>query len=99
MIISGGENIYPREIDEVIAALPGVVECAVAGLPDDYWGEIVCAYVVRSDVTVSEAAVIEHCARLLARYKRPRRVFFIERLPRNAAGKVVRGALRKMAQP
>jgi fatty-acyl-CoA synthase len=97
MIISGGENIYPREIEEVIAALPAVVECAVAGLPDEYWGEIVCAYVVRSDVTVSEAAVTEHCARLLARYKRPRRVFFIERLPRNAAGKVVRGALRNMS--
>jgi acyl-CoA synthetase (AMP-forming)/AMP-acid ligase II len=97
MIISGGENIYPREIEEVIEALPSVIECAVVGLPDDYWGELVCAYVVRSDGNLSEGDVTEQCARLLAGYKRPRKVFFIERLPRNAAGKVVRGELRKMS--
>jgi fatty-acyl-CoA synthase len=95
MIISGGENIYPREIEDVILTIDGVVECAVAGVPDEYWGEIVCAYVVSSDAALSAEHISEVCAQHLARYKRPREVSFVATLPRNSAGKIVRSALRQ----
>jgi acyl-CoA synthetase (AMP-forming)/AMP-acid ligase II len=95
MIISGGENIYPSEIEDVISSVPGVAECAVVGQPDEYWGEIVSAYVVRSKPDLSEEAITEICVKQLARYKRPRMITFIDALPRNAAGKVMRRLLVK----
>jgi fatty-acyl-CoA synthase len=95
MIISGGENIYPSEIEDVISSVPGVAECAVVGQSDEYWGEIVSAYVVRSKPDLSEEAITEICVEQLARYKRPRMVTFIDALPRNAAGKVMRRLLVK----
>jgi acyl-CoA synthetase (AMP-forming)/AMP-acid ligase II len=93
MIISGGENIYPREIEDVILAIPGVVECACVGLPDPYWGELVCACVVSSSPSVSGARIVEACTRELADYKKPRRVEFVDEIPRNAAGKILRRVL------
>ena len=93
LIITGGFNVYPREIEEVLAEHPAVAEAAVAGEPSDEWGETVVAYVVTSSA-VSEADLIEWCAARLAKYKRPRHVRFLDALPRNALGKVVKTELR-----
>ena len=99
LIISGGFNVYPKEIEEVIDALPGVVESAVIGLPHPDFGEAVCAVVVRdkspAGVALSEAAIIESVKQQLANFKVPKQVFFAKDLPRNAMGKVQKTLLRK----
>ena len=95
MIISGAENIYPKEIEDVISSHPGVREAAVIGIPDDIYGESVCAVVVsKPDAALEEAAVIDFCAARLARYKKPKKVVFVNELPKNAAGKVTKNILR-----
>ena len=95
MIKSGAENIFPIEVEQVIAALPGVVEVGVIGVPDEEWGETVAAFVVKTpDVTIDAAGVIAHCRTQLASYKKPRHVLFIESLPRNTTNKVDKDALR-----
>ena len=95
MIISGGSNIYPREIEEVICAHPDVFEVAVIGIPDDKWGETVKAIVVtRAGARVTEAEIIEHCKRAIASYKKPHSVEFLPELPKNAYGKVLKRELR-----
>jgi malonyl-CoA/methylmalonyl-CoA synthetase len=89
VIISGGFNIYPREIEELLAEHPSVAEVAVAGAPDPVRGEVPVAFVVlRSDAIADPDAFIEHCRTQLASFKVPRRVVFLERLPRTALGKV-----------
>ena len=93
LIITGGFNVYPREIEELLAEHPAVAEAAVAGEPSDEWGETVVAYVVTVDA-VTEAELIEWCGERLAKYKRPRHVRFLDALPRNALGKVVKSELR-----
>jgi acyl-CoA synthetase (AMP-forming)/AMP-acid ligase II len=93
MVVTGGENVYPREVEDVLAGLPGVVEAAVIGLPDVEWGEAVTAVIV-SDRSLDEAQVRAGCRELLAGYKVPRRVLFSDGLPRNAAGKVLKRELR-----
>jgi fatty-acyl-CoA synthase len=96
MIISGGENIYPAEIEEVLYAHPDILEAAVVGLPDPNWGEKVKAFVVtKPERNVTEKEIIEYCASRIASYKKPKMVEFIEALPRNAAGKVLKIELRK----
>ena len=98
MIISGGLNIYSREVEQTIESHPGVAEVAVVGAPDAQFGESVIAYVVRRDGAELDAAgVIEHCRANLASYKKPKHVFFMEKLPRNASGKVLKPDLRKQA--
>jgi fatty-acyl-CoA synthase len=95
MYISGGENVYPAEVENVIYQLPQVAETAVIGVPDEKWGEVGRALVaVKAGQTLTEAEVIEHCRAYLAHYKAPRSVVFVEALPRNPAGKVVKGELR-----
>ncbi len=96
LIISGGLNIYPKEIEEVIDALPGVLESAVVGVPDADFGEAVTAVVVRQTnaAGLDEAAVIAALAASLARFKLPKRVVFAAELPRNAMGKVQKNLLR-----
>ena len=97
MIISGAENIYPAEVEQVIAELDGVVEVGVSGVPDDEWGESVAAFVVRQlGSVIDERTIIEHCRRNLASYKKPRHVIFIDALPRTSANKVSKPALRDM---
>ena len=93
MIISGGENIYPTEVENVLFSHPDVVEAAVLGEPDDEWGEVVVAYVV-GDATEEDldAAVIESDE--LADFKRPRRYYFVSELPKNPSGKVQKFKLR-----
>lgn len=95
MIVSGGENIYPREVEEVLYRCPGIQEAAVVGLPDEKWGHAVAAIIVRSDPALSAAQVDQFCREggLLAAFKRPRRIFFAESLPLNPSGKVLRREL------
>jgi fatty-acyl-CoA synthase len=96
MIISGGENIYPREIEDVIYQIPAVAEAAVIGIPDDRWGETVKAVVaIRPDQSLSEQSVISWCRQHLAGYKTPSSVDFVDELPRNATGKVLKATLRE----
>ena len=92
MIISGGENIHPLEVEDVLAAHPGVHEVAVVGAPDDRWGQRVAAVVVGT-ATLEELDA--HClASSLARFKRPREYRFVEALPKSASGKILRRELR-----
>jgi malonyl-CoA/methylmalonyl-CoA synthetase len=94
MIITGGLNVYPREVETVLEAHPAVAEAVVAGLPDEHWGEQVTAWVVvRPGQEFDEAALIAHAHTVLTGYKCPKRVFPITALPRNAVGKVIRSAL------
>ncbi len=95
MIISGGENVYPREVEEVLRTHPGIAECAVAGLPHAYWGEAVTAwYVPRAGQVVDVKTLDELCRSRLSAYKVPKSFHPVESLPRNSMGKIVRRELR-----
>jgi len=94
LIIAGGLNIYPKEIELAIDAVPGVTESAVIGVPHPDLGEAAIAVVVRADPALDEAAILAALAGRLARFKRPRRILFADALPRNAMGKVQKAALR-----
>jgi fatty-acyl-CoA synthase len=97
VIISGGENIYPAEVEDVIYGHPDVAECAVIGVPHEQWGEVGRAIVVRrAGATLDEGALLEHLDGRLARFKLPRSVVFTDRLPRSGAGKVLKTELREM---
>ncbi len=94
MFISGGENVYPVEVENVIFQIDGVLENAVIGVPDDKWGEIGRACVVLKDGSnLNEDAIIEHCQGQLARFKVPKQVRFMDELPHNATGKVLKHEL------
>lgn len=96
MILSGSENVYPAEIEAVLASHPDIVECAVIGIPDKKWGETVKAVVVkRQGSTLTEATLIEWARDKMAGFKRPRSVDFIDKLPRNASGKLLKRTLRE----
>ena len=94
MIIVSGFNVYPNEVEEVLAQHPGVKEAAVIGVADERSGESVVAYVVRRDVTLTEAELREFCRANLTGYKVPRIIEFRESLPKTNVGKVLRRALR-----
>jgi fatty-acyl-CoA synthase len=95
MFISGGENVYPAEVENAIFELPQVSEVAVVGIPDEKWGEVGRAVVVLKDSQpLSEGQILDHLRGRLAKYKIPKRVVFMDRLPRNAAGKVLKTELR-----
>ncbi len=95
MIISGGENIYPAELESVIITHPAVAEVAVVGIPDSKWGEIPVAYVVmKPGQEVSSHEIIDLCKKQLASYKCIKDVRFIDALPKNSVGKVVKTSLR-----
>jgi len=94
LIISGGENVYPAEVEAVLLAHPAVAEAGVAGAPDERWGQVPIAYVaLRPGAEASAAELQAFCAARLARYKAPARVEFRPALPRNAAGKLLRRQL------
>jgi fatty-acyl-CoA synthase len=98
MIVSGGENIYPREIEEVLYTHPAVADAAVVGVPDPLWGEGVRAFIqLKPRCHLTEEEVIEYCRRHLAGYKKPRRVDFIEKVPRNPSGKAVKRELKMLS--
>jgi fatty-acyl-CoA synthase len=97
LIISGGENLYSAEVENVLAAHPEVLEASVIGVPDPRWGETPVAVLVSRDPTVppTDAEIESHCRAHLAAYKRPRLVVMVDRLPRNANGKVLKNTLRR----
>jgi acyl-CoA synthetase (AMP-forming)/AMP-acid ligase II len=96
LIISGGANIYPREVEEALLSCPGVAEAAVAGQTDPEWGEIVVAFIVQdSACTLDASALDEHCRIRIARFKHPKRYVFVDALPKNNYGKIVK---RELAQ-
>jgi acyl-CoA synthetase (AMP-forming)/AMP-acid ligase II len=95
MIVSGGENIYSREVEEALAAHPAVRDVAVIGVPDPYWGEAVHAVVV-ADGPVTAAALTEHSKTLIASYKKPKSIAFVDELPRLPSGKINKVRLREM---
>ena len=96
MIVSGGENVYPAEVENAIFSHPCVADAAVIGVPDERWGEAVKAVVVlKAGSAADAAAIIAHCRERIAGYKTPKSVDFIDALPRNPSGKVLRRELRK----
>ena len=94
MIISGGENVYPAEIENAIFGMEGVNEVAVIGIPSEKWGESPLAVVVRADDSVTEDSVLDHVSGKLARFKQPKKVEFVDMIPRNPTGKVLKRVLR-----
>jgi acyl-CoA synthetase (AMP-forming)/AMP-acid ligase II len=97
MVISGGVNIYPREIEDHIHTHPAVLEAAVVGVPDPEWGETLRAFIVlRHGKQATEAEIIDYCRQGLADYKRPRKVLFLVELPRNPTGKVLKRELKEL---
>jgi acyl-CoA synthetase (AMP-forming)/AMP-acid ligase II len=92
VVISGGSNIYPREVEEVLVTHPDVVEACVVGAPDEEWGEVVVAFIVG---TVEPAALDAHLLERIARFKRPKRYEFVDELPKNSYGKVLKRELRE----
>lgn len=95
MIISGGENVYPAEVEAAIQSHPQVREVAVIGHNDEKWGETVRAVIVAAQADLTEDDIMEHCQGKLSRYKQPRMVSFVDELPRNASGKVLKRNLRE----
>jgi len=96
LIISGGSNIYPREVEEVLLHAPGVAEVAVVGAPDPEWGEVVVAFVVPGPGAVLDVAALDaYCLDHIARFKRPKRYVIVDALPKNNYGKVLKRALRE----
>jgi acyl-CoA synthetase (AMP-forming)/AMP-acid ligase II len=95
-IISGGNNIYPREVEEVIIQHPGVASVVVCGVPHAYWGEAVHAVIVtKAGVSLTAEEVIAHCARHIAGYKKPKSIDFVDSLPANGYGKIMRREVRE----
>ena len=98
MIIRGGENIYPKEIEDVLASDPAVVEAAVIGVPDETWGEVVVAFVqARPGTTIDVGTLRARCSASLSPYKRPKAIHILEALPKNAVGKLDKKSLRDAA--
>ncbi len=95
MIISGGENVYPAEIEAVLATHPDIVEAAVIGQPSEAWGESPLAIVVRSADGLGEGDVLDYCRGRLARFKQPKAVVFTDEIPRNPSGKILKRLLRE----
>ncbi len=96
MLISGGENVYPKEIEQVIYQLPEVAECAVFGIPDDKWGEVPAAYLLlKAGCTLDEARVLAQCESKLARLKRPRLIKFVDSFPKTPIGKIQKNLLKE----
>ncbi|HET9875158.1 MAG TPA: long-chain fatty acid--CoA ligase [Mycobacterium sp.] len=95
MIISGGENVYPAEIEDVLLSHPGIADTAVIGIPSPKWGESPLAVVVVSDASLDESAVLEYCTGRLARFKLPKRAVLVDTIPRTSTGKVLKRTLRQ----
>ena len=96
LIISGGENVYPAEVEEALRSHPDVLDAGATGLPDERWGQVVVATIsLRKGATVGQEELLQFCRERLASYKVPKRLRFAETLPRNAAGKLLRHALRE----
>jgi fatty-acyl-CoA synthase len=98
VIVSGGENVYPALVENVLDDCPALAEVAVVGAADDYWGEIVVAVVVvKPGCAIDSRGVIDFCEGRIAHFERPREVLVVDALPRNAMGKVVKADVRRLA--
>ena len=97
MIIVSGFNVFPSELENVISLCPGVVECAVIGIPDTMQGETIKVFVVRNDSMLTEDAVAKYCQDKLTGYKRPKYIEFRDELPKSNVGKILRRELRTSA--
>ena len=96
MIVSGGENVYPAEVENALMSHPGVADCAVIGVPDAKWGETVKAFVIpRAGAQVGDAELIAWCRERLAHYKCPTSIERVAAIPRNPSGKILKSELRK----
>jgi len=99
MIVSGGENIYPREIEEVLFRHPAIADVAVVGIPDSIWGESVKAFIVlKHGKMVDEQEVIDFCKSHLASYKKPKAIEFVSSIPKNPSGKTLKRLLKEKGQ-
>jgi fatty-acyl-CoA synthase len=104
MLISGGENIYPAEIENALLAHPGIEECAVIGVTDEVWGEIPVAYVVWKNATgnvpqaTSDAALLDYLKTKIAKFKLPKRFVTMAALPKSALGKVLKAQLNQLTK-
>jgi len=99
MIVSGGENIYPREIEEVLFRHPAIADVAIVGIPDPIWGETVKAFIVlKHGKIVAEQEVIDFCKRHLASYKKPRAIEFVSSIPKNPSGGPLKRLLKDYDQ-
>jgi len=98
MLLVSGFNVYPNEIESVVAMLPGVLECAVIGVPDAHSGEVPKLFVVKKDASLTEADIRKHCEANLTGYKRPKTIEFRKELPKTNVGKILRRALREEAK-
>ena len=95
MYISGGENVYPAEVENALATLPEISQCAVIGVPDDRWGEVGHAVIMLKDRAQIDGETVRHrCKELLAKYKVPKHVSFVDEIPRSGQGKVLKNELR-----
>jgi len=97
MILVSGFNVYPNDVEEQIAAVPGVLEVGVIGIPDQKSGEAVCAYVVASVPAPSAESITAHCRQYLSGYKVPQSIVFVDELPKSPIGKILRRELRDSA--
>ena len=97
MILVSGFNVYPNEVEEVVSACPGVLECAAIGVPDERTGEAVKLVVVRKDATLTAEQIQDYCRDKLTGYKHPRIVEFRDELPKTPVGKILRRELRQPA--
>jgi long-chain acyl-CoA synthetase len=95
MILVSGFNVYPNEIEEVIAEMPQVLECAAIGIPSSDSGEAVKVFIVKKDPALTEKEVKDFCATMLTNYKRPKQIVFVSTLPKSNVGKILRKNLRE----
>ena len=96
MVLVSGFNVYPNEVEEVLSLIPGVLECAVIGVPDDDSGEAVKAFIVKQDQSLTEEAILAYCKENLTNYKRPKHIVFRADLPKTNVGKILRRELRSL---
>ncbi len=94
MILVSGFNVFPNELEQVVAMMPGVLEVAAIGVPDEHSGEVPKLFIVKKDPGLTEADVLKHCHEQLTGYKRPKYVEFRAELPKTNVGKILRRALR-----
>jgi o-succinylbenzoate---CoA ligase len=99
LIISGGENIYPAEIEGVLASHPDISDAGVIGMKDEVWGEVPAAFVVsKTQSPLTEDEIVHFCLQKLAKYKVPKKIYFIKEIPRNASKKILRRKLRELLE-
>jgi len=96
MILVSGFNVYPNEIEEVVGSCEGVLEVAAIGVPHESSGEVVKIFVVRKDPNLTEEKIIKHCREQLTGYKMPRRIAFVDSLPKSNVGKILRKELKNL---